>query len=164
MRINATIVVTTCRKHFRSETTPSIHVLLGLKPEGDGIRKPGAGMWVPSGGKRESSDKSLKGCARRENLEEFGFNIPLKKLRRVGLLVGFASRKEQKPMWTVAIYHTHLECEPGLTWRNEVWDDVDWFRHDKLPWKKMLPSDRKWLPGVLKNPRRKPFRHVVYLR
>jgi 8-oxo-dGTP pyrophosphatase MutT (NUDIX family) len=159
--IKATIVVITCRMHHRGRWAR--YTLLGLKPDGNDEDKAGQGKWTLGGGKDEPEDRSPENCARREILEEFGLQIPEGHLRRVGRIKGFKSRKFKRPKWDVVVFHIHMPRRPSLSWAAETWVDVEWFRRGEIPWKQMMKGDKKWLPGVLRNPKKKPFHQTIYL-
>ena len=111
-------------------------VLLGFKKRGFG-----AGRWNGFGGKVHE-DESIEDAARRELLEEAG--ITVKNLAPRGVLI---FNFENDP---VAL---EVHVFSASSWRGEPTESDEmspqWTRTDAIPYDKMWPDDRFWLPLLL---------------
>lgn len=149
----------------RDKMDPRVQLFLGLKPpktDEDFRRKRkriGADCWVPSGGARELYDKTHKHGAQRELWEESDkkWKVPLGSLRQVALLDGFFTAKpglgwaRADFVWQVYVYETVIQeslrdtfgCGPGFA-------ETAWHPVQKLPFQRMIDSDKLWIPRVIK--------------
>lgn len=111
-------------------------ILLGLKKRGFGI-----GRWNGFGGKVQSSE-TIDECVKREVFEEAG--VEIKNPTKVGI-IEFAFQNNQEIL-EVHIYRAEkFSGEPAES------DEMapKWFRMDEIPFEKMWPDDKFWLPLLL---------------
>lgn len=114
-------------------------ILLGMKKRGFGV-----GRWNGFGGKPDGHE-TIEETAIRETKEECG--ILVKNIVKVGILdFEFANKSEwnQQVHFFVALQYDGQpfeteEMKPG------------WFDFDKIPFEKMWPDDKFWIPIVLEN-------------
>ncbi len=115
-------------------------LLLAMKKRGFGI-----GRWNGVGGKFDSrKDKDINKAAIREVKEEIG--VKVKKMEKVAVLSFYFS---QHPSFNQDV-HVFLVND----WEGEPEESEEvapkWFKENKIPFSKMWPDDKFWLPKVLK--------------
>jgi 8-oxo-dGTP pyrophosphatase MutT (NUDIX family) len=146
---NATLVL----KRFGEHQEP--HILMGLKrpkDKEDDKRKRkriGIGLWVPPGGGTESDDKTQKHAAQREVCQETGLLFPLRSFHKAGVLRGYLD-SSNVPTWLVHLYTVDVRDFNQLIVPNEEYVEMRWFPLSRLPFRKMLQGDKKWLPRLAK--------------
>ena len=116
-------------------------VLLGMKKRGFGTS-----WWNGFGGHVEKGE-SREECFRREALEETSdrenTGIVLKNIEQRGLIYFHFPDKNVE----VSIYHVHsYEGEPKES-EEMRWE---WFQISKIPYDRMWPADRHWIPLFIK--------------
>ena len=137
---------------------PRLRVLMGHKRPKDerddkrSRQRIGIDRWVPPGGGTELTDKSQKHGAQREVCQETGLRFPLRSFRKAGVLKGYAA-SVAKPLWLVHIYTVHAPPDDQEFIPNEEYVEMHWFRLSELPFERMLPGDRQWIPKVAKGQR-----------
>lgn len=116
-------------------------ILLALKKRGFG-----AGRWNGAGGKFdfEKGDKTILDTAVRETIEEIGVEIINPKKAGV-----FHFTFPHKPEWDQDV-HLFLANE----WIGNPLESEEmspkWFKFGEIPYDKMWPDDKFWLPHILK--------------
>jgi 8-oxo-dGTP diphosphatase / 2-hydroxy-dATP diphosphatase len=123
-------ILTLCIVHDQSR------VLLGMKKRGFG-----EGRWNGFGGKVESGER-IEAAAKRELLEEVG--IRAAKVEKFGK-INFKF-KDDPVVLEVNIFKTS-DFEGKPTESDEM--KPKWFHVDKIPFDKMWPDDKYWLPHLL---------------
>lgn len=132
-----------------------LRILLGKKKprqKEDGTRKRkriGIGCWVPPGGGTEEIDKSQKHSAQRELGQEFGIRLPLRHFRKVAILRGYV-RPEKTPRWFVHTYLVVIGKNTKISISKKEYSLVWWHPIWRLPFNKMLPGDRAWIPRLVR--------------
>lgn len=111
-------------------------LLLGRKK-----RSFGKGKWLGFGGKLEPGESLAQGL-RRECLEEC--NVKVKRFEERGVLVFHYIDDPEMEVH----YFEMLEYEGEPKESEEM--EVKWFDLNKIPYDKMFPNDRYWLPMFLK--------------
>lgn len=113
-------------------------ILLGMKKRGFG-----KGRWNGFGGKVEKNE-TVEDAARRELFEEAG--IKAKDIRQVGILE-FKFENDNQILETYFFKVVDFLGEPRET------DEMKprWFNEDEVPFEKMWPDDKFWMPYFLKN-------------
>ena len=112
-------------------------ILLGMKKRGFG-----EGKWNGFGGK-VSDGESIEDAARREIKEECGVDVS--EMEKLAVLDFIFSKKSE---WNqrVHVFFTH-------EWIGEPSESEEmspkWFLKSELPFEKMWPDDKIWLPEVL---------------
>jgi len=114
-------------------------VLLGMKQRGFGV-----GLWNGPGGKfNEEKDKNPEESFRREALEEAGLIIG--QIEKVGLIEFEFADEPGKILEThvfrVMAYAGQPQDSEEMCWQ--------WFGNDEVPFDKMWPADKYWLPTIL---------------
>ncbi len=112
-------------------------VLLGIKK-----KKIGGGLWNGFGGRVKPSDSSVENAACRELYEEV--RLTARTLTKVGVVKFLL---DEVPTWEVHIFLVK-EWEGTPTETGEM-GNPKWFFRSQIPYSKMLPADRHWLPLVL---------------
>lgn len=121
-------------------------LLLAMKKKGFG-----QGKWNGIGGKLDSNkrDKNIFDTAIREMKEEIG--VKIKDMERVAILnfhYPYLTNSEKE--WPV---HVFLVKD----WEGEPKESEEmkpkWFKIKKIPFNKMWPDDKFWLPKILKGER-----------
>jgi len=112
-------------------------ILLGLKKRGFG-----AGRWNGFGGKQEKNESIAK-LLKREMLEETGIKI-LKYKKRGILLFEFKNNPQ-----IIEMHIFSIEKYLGQPKESEEMKPK-WFDFNKIPYSKMWPDDKYWLPLFLK--------------
>lgn len=114
------------------------HICLAMKKFGFG-----EGKWNGTGGKVEPGE-SVEDAARREAREEIGVNV--QNMHKFGELT---FRYVHDPSWNQLV-HAYF-CE---AWEGEPAESDEmrpqWFRAENIPWDRMWPDDRIWLPEALR--------------
>lgn len=111
-------------------------VLLGLKKRGFGV-----GRWNGFGGKVEG-EESLEEAAKREILEESG--ITVNDLEKMGVL--YFEFQDETPNKEVHVFRINNFSGEPVESEEMI---PAWFDVDKIPWDKMWPDDKFWLPSLL---------------
>ena len=115
-------------------------ILLGMKKRGHG-----EGKWNGFGGKVEEGE-TIEGAAIRETREEAG--IEVKKMKKLGILE-FIYQDGSGNMEVHIFYVKEFTGSP--TESEEM--KPKWFHVDEIPYSKMWPDDKYWLPLFLKKKR-----------
>jgi len=114
-------------------------ILLAMKKRGFG-----KGRWNGVGGKPETSE-TIQQCAKREAREEIGVTVG--KLQKIGMI---RFRFKFKKVFDQNVYF--YLCE---RWQDKPTESEEmkprWFKIDKIPYAKMWPDDKFWMPIALKN-------------
>ncbi len=139
------------RKATLAIITRGNEVLLGHK-----LGKPliGAGTLNGPGGHVEAGESPLA-CAVRETQEEVGITLDIATTTRIAIIDFYAGGVLD---FRVFVYHaTEWSGEPMTT------DSMapEWHAIEKIPWDRMLESDKEWFPLLLCGER---FRARVYYR
>ena len=125
-------------------------VLLGYKKKGE----IGAQTLNGPGGKCEP-DETLEECVIRETNEEVGITLHEKDLNKTAVITFFAA---DKPDFEVHVYWTDTFDGVPI----ETIDMIpNWYDIDKVPYEKMLDSDRTWFAKAID---RETFRANVYYK
>lgn len=111
------------------------NVLLGMKKRGFG-----EGWWNGFGGKLESGE-TFENSAKRESFEEAG--ITINSLQLVARLLFYFD--DELKIASAGYVARDFTGEP--TESEEM--RPQWFRSNKLPFEKMWPGDRIWIPQAL---------------
>lgn len=111
-------------------------ILLGRKK-----RKFGVSKWLGFGGKVEKGEK-IEDTLIRECREECG--IKVKEFKKRGILTFYY---ENDP--NMKVHYYEILKYAGKSQDSEEMK-VKWFNLDKIPYEKMFPNDRYWLPMFLK--------------
>jgi len=127
---NKKLITTLCIIHQHPR------ILLGMKKRGFGM-----GRWNGFGGK-VSAEETIEECAKRETFEEIG--IEIKNPDKVGIMeFEFKGNPE--------IVEVHVfksgDFSGELTESEEM--KPQWFHIDEIPFKKMWPDDKYWMPLFL---------------
>ena len=114
-------------------------VLLGMKQRGFGV-----GLWNGPGGKfNEEKDKNPEESFRREALEEA--NLIISQIEKVGLIEFEFTDEPGKILEThvfrVLDYAGQPQDSEEMAWQ--------WFSSEEVPFDKMWPADKYWLPPTL---------------
>lgn len=104
----------------------------------------GGGWWNAPGGKLNDNETPEE-AAKREVFEETGLMI--KNLFRRGKL-NFYFTNKTKPDWIVYVFLT--DSFSGMPKGNKE-GQLKWTNIKQIPYNKMWPDDRYWLPLLLKN-------------
>ena len=123
-------LLTLCVIHQRSR------VLLGMKKRGVG-----AGRWNGFGGK-VLLEETIEECAKRETREESG--IEINEAAEVGIIeFEFSGNPE--------ILEVHIFKSSSFSGEPIETEEMrpEWFPVDKIPFEKMWPDDKYWLPLLL---------------
>jgi len=117
-------------------------ILLGMKKRGFG-----AGRWNGFGGKLDPGE-TLEDAAKREFREEAGIGV--KDLEKVGIL-------EFEFQGNPEILEVHIFRVSGFSGEPTESEEMkpQWFHIDEIPFDKMWPDDKYWLPLFLE---KKKFR------
>lgn len=112
-------------------------ILLGMKKRGFGV-----GRWNGFGGKVKNGE-SIENAAKRELQEEAG--VKVKELNKVGIIE--FEFKDNSEIIEVHIFKSNnFIGEP--TESQEM--KPQWFNVNEIPFKKMWPDDKHWIPLFLK--------------
>ena len=112
-------------------------ILLGKKKRGLG-----KGYWNGLGGRLEKGE-SIKRCAIREAFEEA--KIKINKLTLVGKIL-FKSKLFKKDLLVYFYKVNNFQGKPTETLEMKP----SWFNFKKIPFQKMWPDDKFWMPIFLK--------------
>lgn len=104
----------------------------------------GAGRLNGVGGKVEEQDKTIEDGAKREVMEEIG--VEAKKLKKVAELTFYFLQNSE---WDQLVHVYFCEVWNGMPVETEEMKP-EWFLALKIPYWKMWPDDKFWLPEVLK--------------
>jgi len=118
-------------------------LLLAMKKRGFGVQR-----WNGAGGKLDplKGDKTVVDTAIRETEEEIG--VKVKKFEKVAIFnfyYPYLSEIDKKEWQTHIFFVKDWEGEPKET--EEM--IPKWFREKEIPFSKMWPDDKIWLPKVL---------------
>jgi len=116
----------------------SEQILLGKKQ-----KRLGAGFWNGFGGRVENNETIVEAVCR-ESEEECGLLPKREDLEYVARVL-FKYREEN---WNVHIFFAR-EWTGKISESDEM-GDLTWFLHKDIPYSEMWPSDREWLPQVLR--------------
>jgi len=123
----------------RNEEGKIAKILLAMKKRGFG-----AGRWNGVGGKPQNNETVLS-CAGREAQEEIGVKVG--KLNKIGM-IRFRFKFKKEFNQNVYFYI----CE---RWQDKPTESEEmkprWFKIDKIPYTKMWPDDKFWMPIALRN-------------
>ncbi|MDP2926874.1 MAG: 8-oxo-dGTP diphosphatase [bacterium] len=111
-------------------------VLLGMKKRGFG-----AGRWNGFGGK-VSPGETIEECVKRETREESG--IEINEVAEVGI-IEFEFKGNPEILEVHIFKSNNFSGEPIETEEMKP----EWFPVDKIPFEKMWPDDKYWLPLLL---------------
>jgi ADP-ribose pyrophosphatase YjhB (NUDIX family) len=128
-------------------------ILLGRK---QGSPEIGEGTLNGPGGKFETPrDKTLLDCVINETREELDITLDPVRLEKVAVITFYAG---DEPSFEVHVYRTdYFSGEPRETESMiPEWHDID-----KIPYDRMLESDKKWFPQLVRGEK---FRTNVYYR
>ena len=118
------------------------HILLAMKKRGFG-----QGKWNGVGGKVNEGE-TVEQALVRETGEEIGVRI--KDFQKAADLTFVFSGEKPKPDWNQRC-HVYLATE----WEGEPEESEEmrpkWYPVSKIPFDKMWPDDRHWLPRVLES-------------
>jgi 8-oxo-dGTP diphosphatase len=127
-------------------------ILLGRK---QGSPEIGAGTLNGPGGKMEEPDRTLVDCVIRETREELGIELNPDSLKKVAIITFYAG---ETPYMEVHFYSSDdFLGEPSET-KSMV---PEWHEVDRIPFDRMLESDKDWFPKLLKGEK---FNATVYYR
>lgn len=113
-------------------------ILLAMKKRGFG-----AGRWNGFGGKLKEGDSGLEDCVRRETNEEG--KITITDLEKVGILDFIF---EDKPGEVLEVHYFRILKYSGVPKETEEMRP-EWFGLDSIPYDRMWPDDRYWMPLFL---------------
>lgn len=131
------------------EVLPKVTIVLLLRNNSISLalkkRGFGEGLWNGYGGKPEPEDKTIEETAIRETLQECGVRIS--RITRMGSLDFYFY---DKPEWNQqAIVFKSADGQ----WSGEPEETEEmkpqWFKIKEIPYDKMWPSDKYWLPPIL---------------
>lgn len=131
-------------KHILKQTTLCLllkedQILLAMKKRGFGM-----GKYNGCGGKLQDGE-TLEQCALREMREEIGVESELADLNKAGTLRFYF---KNTPDWDCEVHMFTI-----LRWQGEPKESDEmkpaWFAFDKIPYDKMWPDDKYWLPKIL---------------
>lgn len=125
----------------RNEEGKIVNILLAMKKRGFG-----KGRWNGVGGKPKTNEALIQ-CARREAREEI--KVEVGKLNKIGMIrFRFKFKKEFDQN-----VHFYI-CEK---WQGSPSESGEmkprWFSTDKIPYSKMWPDDKFWMPIALRDRR-----------
>ncbi|MDR0957032.1 MAG: 8-oxo-dGTP diphosphatase [Candidatus Nomurabacteria bacterium] len=111
-------------------------------------RKIGAGKVNGVGGKMEPSDKNITATMIREAIEEIG--VTPTKFQKMAEMVFYNPGDGEDPKPQEMRVHVFVATE----WKGEPTSTIEaktprWFNKNGLPFERMLPDDKFWLPRVL---------------
>lgn len=104
----------------------------------------GSGRWNGVGGKVELQDRTIEECAKRETKEEIG--VTVMSLRKVAELTFYFL---DNPAWDQLVHVYLCERWDGMPTESSEMKPM-WFTVSDIPYFKMWPDDKFWLPNVLK--------------
>ena len=123
---------------IRSDDGKIAKILLALKKRGFG-----KGRWNGVGGKPDPGE-SIMDCARREASEEIG--VKLSQINEIGVI---KFRFKYNEDWDQDVYFYTCEKWEGTPAESEEMKPR-WFAVDTIPYDKMWPDDKYWMPIALK--------------
>jgi len=113
-------------------------ILLAMKKRGFGI-----GKWNGVGGKVEPNE-SIEEALERECFEEI--DVRISQYKKVGFLIFNELHEQERKIMKLHVYTaTGWEGEPTETEEMKP----GWFSVNDIPFSKMWPADKIWLPKVL---------------
>lgn len=120
-------------------------VLLAMK-----TRKIGAGCWNGYGGGVEDGE-TIKECAIRELEEESGLKAKQEDLEKVAI-VDFHNEKSDGTIFVCRVHFFLLKKWGGelIETKDKAMITPTFFDYDDLPFDKMMPADREFMPQILK--------------
>lgn len=116
-----------------------------------------AGLLSAPGGHNEAGETFAQ-CACRETKEEVGIEVNEKDLEQVAVIY-FYSRDSKivEPVFNCPIFFVRK-------WKGDPTETAEmipeWFNHELIPFEKMSPGDKEWLPLLLKG--KKIIGHLRY--
>lgn len=114
-------------------------ICLAVKRRGFGV-----GRWNGVGGKINEQDKTIENGAKREAKEEIG--VEIRELKKIAELSFYFSNNSA---WDQLVHVYFCEKWNGIPAESEEMKP-EWFLVKNIPYMKMWPDDRFWLPGALK--------------
>ena len=117
-------------------------ILLAFKKKGFG-----AGKWNGVGGKLDSKkDKDIFEVAIREMEEEIGIKVKdIEKMAILNFSYPYLTNSEEREWQTHVFFAKDWQGEPKESEEMKP----RWFKFDEIPFNKMWPDDKFWLPKVL---------------
>jgi 8-oxo-dGTP pyrophosphatase MutT (NUDIX family) len=120
----------------------SRELLLAMKKKGFGV-----GKWNGVGGKFNSrKDKNIIETAIRETEEEIG--VKAKHLEKVAVLNFYFPYQPKKRRWDQKVHIFFVKDWGGEPVESEEMSPK-WFKDNEIPFDRMWPDDKIWLPKVL---------------
>jgi 8-oxo-dGTP pyrophosphatase MutT (NUDIX family) len=123
----------------RDENGKIGRILLAMKKRGFGM-----GRWNGVGGKPKP-DETVIQCARREAKEEIGVKVG--KLNKIGMI---RFRFKYNENYNQNVHFFICENWEGIPAESEEMKPR-WFKVDKIPYSKMWPDDKFWMPIALQD-------------
>ena len=116
-------------------------ILLAMKKRGFG-----KGRWNGVGGKLDPGE-TIEEAATREAKEEI--NVIVKDLKKVAIIDFYFKPNTPKESFNQQAHVYFCYKWDGIPEETEEMNPK-WYKQDKIPYSKMWPDDRYWLPEVLK--------------
>lgn len=123
----------------RNERGKVAKILLAMKKRGFG-----KGRWNGVGGKPKANETILQ-CAKREAYEEIGVRVG--KIQKIGMI---RFRFKFNPKFDQNVYFYICERWEKVPSESEEMKPR-WFAVNKIPYSKMWPDDKFWMPIALRN-------------
>lgn len=119
-------------------------ILLGLKQ-----KKVSVGLYSGYGGKQNKNEK-IEQTAIREFVEETGMEtvVDKKDLKPVGV-IDFTLNQKNQEVFKMKVFIYILKELKGSLKNNDEMKEHTWFDIDKIPYEKMLPDNKIFLPKIL---------------
>lgn len=117
-------------------------ICLAKKRRGFGVDR-----WNGAGGKIEKHDKTIEDGAKREAKEEIG--VVIIEMKKIAELEFYFPGN---PNWDQKVHAYFCERWEGAPTESEEMKPM-WYSVSEIPYNKMWPDDKFWLPKVLKGDR-----------